>query len=214
MAVFSSQTPSIGSNVSTQSSSILLPSPESGGWEQESVLWLMFSNCDHSARVLVCAVAPPWQRQMDWEPPYLPEEAVYGSLSGKSWRLLKFSFQVTAINLSRVTRIKEAPKPVCPGRRASWGQSSWQRLQGTQLGKVMPAVSRHANKWPVLSFQRFFWDFTLKKKKINKLKKTKTAFFHLQFSKIRVWFPFKVLQHYKKKDYCYLFLWRQQFVKH
>lgn len=38
---------------------------------------------------------------MEWEPPDLPEEAVYRLLSGESRQFLKFSFQVTAINLTR-----------------------------------------------------------------------------------------------------------------
>lgn len=38
---------------------------------------------------------------MEWEPPDLPEEAVYRILSGESRQFLKFSFQVTAINLTR-----------------------------------------------------------------------------------------------------------------
>lgn len=37
---------------------------------------------------------------------------------------------------------------------------------------------------------------------------------HLQFSKIRVWFPINALQQYRKQDYCHLFLWQQWFVKH
>lgn len=37
---------------------------------------------------------------MEWEPPDLPEEAVYRILSGESRQFLKYSFQVTAINLA------------------------------------------------------------------------------------------------------------------
>lgn len=37
---------------------------------------------------------------MEWEPPDLPEEAVYRILSGESRQFQKYSFQVTAINLT------------------------------------------------------------------------------------------------------------------
>lgn len=37
---------------------------------------------------------------MEWEPPDLPEEAVYRILSRESRQFLKCSFQVTAINLA------------------------------------------------------------------------------------------------------------------
>lgn len=37
---------------------------------------------------------------MEWEPPDLPEEAVYRILSGESRQFLKYSFQVRAINLT------------------------------------------------------------------------------------------------------------------
>lgn len=39
---------------------------------------------------------------MEWEPPDLTEEAVYRILSGESRQFLKYSFQVTAINLTSV----------------------------------------------------------------------------------------------------------------
>lgn len=91
MAGFSPQTPPVGTNASTQSPSMLLQSPESGGWAQEKAFrGLCFQTV---ITVRACAVAPLWQRQMDWEPPYLPEEAVYGSSSRESRRSLKFSFQ-------------------------------------------------------------------------------------------------------------------------
>lgn len=140
MAGFSRQTPPISTNTSTQSSSMLLQ------WVQEKAFHgPSFSNCDPSAHVLVCAVAPLWRRQMDWESPYLPEEAVYGSSLGESMRSLKFSFPGTAINPSRGVRIEPAPELVCQGRRASRRQSSCQRLCGT---KAVSSVSRVANKWP------------------------------------------------------------------
>lgn len=41
-----------------------------------------------------------------------------------------------------------------------------------------------------------------------------SALSHLQFSKIRVFFPINVLQHWREQDYCHLFLWQHQFVKH
>lgn len=37
---------------------------------------------------------------MEWEPPDLPEEAVYRILSGESKQFLEYSFQVRAINLT------------------------------------------------------------------------------------------------------------------
>lgn len=170
---------------------------------RKSVSWLVFPNCDHSACVRVCAVAPPWQRQMDWEPQYLPEEAVYGSSSGESRRSLKFSFQVTAINLSRGVQIEPTLERVCQGRQASRRQSSCQRLRGTKVGKMMSSVSGHTvRKW-----KSHFWDFTFKKKQNSSLP-------YLQFSKIRVCFPINALQQCRKQDYCDPLLWQQRFVGH
>lgn len=45
----------------------------------------------------------PWQRQMEWEPPDLVEEAVYRTLSEGNWESrLKSRTRVKAINLSGV----------------------------------------------------------------------------------------------------------------
>lgn len=58
------------------------------------------SCCETVIMVRLCVSSPPWQRQMEREPPHLPQKAVYRILSGESWRFLKFRFQVTAINLA------------------------------------------------------------------------------------------------------------------
>lgn len=55
--------------------------------------------CETVIMVRMCVSSPLWQRQMEREPPHLPQEAVYRILSGGSWRFLKFHFQVRAINL-------------------------------------------------------------------------------------------------------------------
>lgn len=45
---------------------------------------------------------------MEWEPPDLPEEAVYRILSGERRQFLKYSFQHTAINLTSGCRDQAA----------------------------------------------------------------------------------------------------------
>lgn len=157
------------------------------------------------------ALPPPlWQRQMDWEPPYLPGEAVYGSSSGESRRSLKISFEVTAINLSRGVRMEPAPELVCQGRRANPKKNRCQRLRGSKPEKVM-SLARWACKQKSHSVSQWklehFWDFIISNEK-------ELGPFPPTFAKIRVWLHINALLQYRKWDYCHSFLRQQRFVKH
>lgn len=151
MAAFSPQAPPTSTNASASCPSRLLEPLERGRWR--SISWSVFQNGDHGTYVCVCVsdATPPWQRQMEWEPPHLPEEAVYGRSSGENGRSLKFSFQVIAINLSRARPNRGGAGAGLSGKTSELRRAGDKTPARKKPGKVKSSVTGHANKCPLLS---------------------------------------------------------------
>lgn len=99
---------------------------------------------------------------MEWEPPDLPEEAVYRILSGESRQFLKFSFQVRAINLTRAcldqagwrAHLSEFTKDEC-GMLLCSGDKSPAAASSKELsGKGEAVGHQHVNNCPILSIRQ------------------------------------------------------------